>query len=74
MDVWTKDGKKHHIETRAARGSAANPLKDGEIEDKLLAEAANWQSGHDVKPLIDAVWTLERLDDVGRLLKLATPR
>src|SRR5437660_3106151 len=74
MDVWTKDGKHHHVETRAARGSAANPLKDGEIEDKLLAEAASWRPGHDVRPLIDAVWTLERLDDVARLAALTIPR
>jgi 2-methylcitrate dehydratase PrpD len=74
MDVWTQDGKQHHVATRAARGSAANPLKDGEIEDKLLAEAARWRPGHDVRPLIDAVWTLERLDDVARLAALTIPR
>ena len=71
MDVWTKDGKQHHVETRAARGSAANPLKDREIEDKLWAEAASWQPGHDIQPLIDAVWSLERLDNV---MALPIPR
>jgi 2-methylcitrate dehydratase PrpD len=71
MDVWTKDGKKHHVETRAARGSAANPLKDHEIEDKLLAEAASWRPGYDVRPLIDAVWSLDRLDNV---MALPIPR
>jgi 2-methylcitrate dehydratase PrpD len=74
MDVWTKDGRKHHVETRAARGSAANPLKDGEIEDKLLAEAASWRPGHDIRPLIDAVWALEHLDDVSRLVAMTVPR
>ena len=71
MDVVTKDGKKHSISTKAARGSAANPLKDGEIEDKLLAEAASWRPGYDIRPLIDAVWTLDRLDDV---MALPIPR
>jgi len=71
MDVWTKDGKKHHVETRAARGSAANPLKDLEIEDKLLAEAASWRPGYDARPLIDAVWSLDRLDNV---MALPIPR
>ena len=74
MEVSTKDGKKHPVATRAARGSAANPLKDGEIEDKLRTEAASWQPGHDIQPLIDAVWGLERADDVARLVALATPR
>jgi 2-methylcitrate dehydratase PrpD len=73
MDVWTKDGRKHHVETRAARGSAASPLKDSEIEDKLRTEATRWRPGHDVQPLIDAVWSLERLDDAARLAALTMP-
>ncbi|MBV8392131.1 MAG: MmgE/PrpD family protein [Alphaproteobacteria bacterium] len=74
MDVVTRDGKKHSVSTKAARGSTANPLKDSEIEDKLRAEAASWQSGHDIQPLIDAAWTLDRSDDAATLLALAIPR
>lgn len=73
MDVWTRDGQKHHVATRAARGSAANPLKDGEIEEKLTTEAASWRPGHDVRPLIDAVWSLERLDDAAKLAAMTVP-
>src|SRR5262249_51173265 len=39
VDFWTADGRKHSRSTQAARGSAANPLTDGEIEGKLLDEA-----------------------------------
>ena len=60
MDVATADGKSTALSTQAARGSAANPLKDAEIEDKLRAEAESWQPGHDIQPLIDAVWALDR--------------
>jgi len=74
MEIWTRDGKKHAVATRAARGSAANPLKNREIEDKLRTEAASWRPGHDVQPLIDAVWSLERLDDVSRLAAMTVPR
>jgi len=73
MDLVTADGRSHTLATQAARGSAANPLKDSEIEDKLRTEAASWQPGHDIQPLIDAVWTLDRSEDVGALLKLAVP-
>jgi 2-methylcitrate dehydratase PrpD len=73
MEIWTTDGEKHSLATRAARGSPENPLKDGEIEDKLLAEAASWRPGHDVQPLIDAVWTLERLDDAAKLAEMTVP-
>ena len=59
MDVFTADGKKHSVVTKAARGSPSNPMKDTEIEDKLRAEAGRWRPGHDIQKLIDAVWALE---------------
>jgi 2-methylcitrate dehydratase PrpD len=74
MDFVTADGKTHTVATQAARGSAANPLKDAEIEDKLRIEAESWQKGHDIQPLIDAVWAVDRSEDVSALLKLAIPR
>jgi 2-methylcitrate dehydratase PrpD len=73
MDFVTADGKTYTVSTQAARGSAANPLKDSEIEDKLRTEAASWQRGHDIQPLIDAVWAVDLSDDASSLLKLAVP-
>ncbi|WP_422000193.1 MmgE/PrpD family protein [Reyranella sp.] len=73
MNIWTADGRKHALSTAAARGSAANPLKDTEIEQKLVDEARSWRSDHDIRPLIDAVWALDRSDDASTLLKLAIP-
>ncbi|MEA2847984.1 MAG: hypothetical protein QOG78_3265 [Rhodospirillaceae bacterium] len=74
MDFWTKDGKKHSVSTRAARGSSANPLKDAEIERKLLDEAKSWRPGHDIRPLIDAVWELDKNGDVSNLAAMTVPR
>jgi 2-methylcitrate dehydratase PrpD len=74
MDFWTSDGKKHSVSTRAARGSSANPLKDAEIEQKLLDEAKSWRPSHDVRPLIDAVWALDKSDDVSNLAAVTVPR
>jgi 2-methylcitrate dehydratase PrpD len=73
MDIWTTDGKKHALSTKAARGSVANPLKDAEIEAKLRDEARRWKPGHDVQKLIDAVWSLEKSDDVSTLAALTRP-
>jgi 2-methylcitrate dehydratase PrpD len=74
MDLWTTDGKRHGIATRAARGSSSNPMKDTEIEAKLRAEAGRWRPGHDVQKLIDAVWSLEKSADVSALAALTVPR
>ena len=71
MDFVTADGRTHTLSTQAARGSAANPLKDSEIEDKLRIEAASWKPGHDIQPLIDAVWALDKSDDASSLAALA---
>jgi 2-methylcitrate dehydratase PrpD len=73
MEITTKDGRKHALSTKAARGSTSNPLKDKEIEDKLRIEAESWQRGYTVQPLIDAVWSLDKSDDVSKLAALATP-
>jgi 2-methylcitrate dehydratase PrpD len=74
MDFWTKDGKKHSVSTQAARGSSANPLKDSEVEQKLLDEARSWRPAHDIKPLIDAVWALDKSGDVSTLAAMTVPR
>ena len=73
MEFTTTDGKVHKMSTQAAKGSAANPLKDSEIERKLRDEARSWNASHDIQPLIDAVWSLDKSGDVSTLAKLATP-
>jgi 2-methylcitrate dehydratase PrpD len=74
VDIWTADGKKHSVSTKAARGSSANPLKDAEIERKLLDEAKSWRPHHDMRPLIDAIWTLDKSGDVSNLAAMTVPR
>ena len=73
IQMWTTDGQTFSITIPAARGSLANPLTDREIEDKVRTLAAGWNADHDVQPLIDAVWALDRSDDAGTLLRLTVP-
>jgi len=74
VELWTADGNQHSLATSAARGSPGNPMSDADIEAKLLTIAAGWQPGCDARPLIDAVWALDRSDDASRLLPLTVPR
>jgi 2-methylcitrate dehydratase PrpD len=73
MRIEMKDGAVYALVVPAARGSLARPLSDREIEEKLRALAAGWCPAHDVQPLIDAVWTLDRAEDAGTLLRLTVP-
>jgi 2-methylcitrate dehydratase PrpD len=74
VELTTADGCRHRLSTPAARGSASNPMSDADIEAKLATVAADWQSGYDPVPLIEAVWTLERSSDAAGLLALTVPR
>jgi 2-methylcitrate dehydratase PrpD len=59
------------ITVEQARGSTGRPLTDQDIENKFktLSEQAN--AGCDQEALIQAVWAIESLDDVGALMALA---
>ena len=74
VELSTRDGTSHSLSTSAARGSPSNPMRDKDIEDKLRTIAASWRAGHDVEPLIDAIWTLEKSSDVSGVLALTVPR
>jgi 2-methylcitrate dehydratase PrpD len=74
IELTTKDGKTHRLSTPAARGSPSNPLSDGALEDKLRAAADGWQPGYDCRPLIEAIWALDRSADAASVLALTVPR
>jgi 2-methylcitrate dehydratase PrpD len=74
VELSTRDGTSHSLSTSAAPGSPSTPMRDKDIEDKLRTIAASWRAGHDVEPLIDAIWTLEKSSDVSGVLALTVPR
>ena len=53
-----------------AKGDAARGERIARVIDE---EAKSWSASYDAQPLIDAVWALDRSDDVGGLAKLAVP-
>lgn len=56
-----------------ARGSLERPLTDLEIESKLRDLAAIGGRQADIDRLIEAVWSLDRIGNAGRLMALAAP-
>jgi len=74
VEIATADGKLYKLSQPAARGSDANPMSDGDLEDKLRTAAAAWEPRHDVAPLIDAIWNLDCGEDVSRLAAFTVPR
>jgi 2-methylcitrate dehydratase PrpD len=74
VEITSADGAVHRLAQSAARGSDVNPMSDADLEQKLRTVAASWNPKADVGPLIDAVWSLDKSDDVSRLASLAIPR
>lgn len=70
MVVRTRDGRELRRTVDAARGSRGRPLTDAELEEKLqtLADRAGFAGA---RPLIEALWSLDRLDDAGEVMRLA---
>jgi 2-methylcitrate dehydratase PrpD len=74
VTVTTSSGNNYELSQPAARGSDANPMSDKNLEDKLRDAAASWIPGHDIAPLIDAIWQVDKSDDIATLAALTVPR
>lgn len=72
--VHTRDGKTLSRDIDAALGSRSNPLSDDQLESKL--EALSRHSGFkgDHKRLADAIWSIEKMDDAGEVVRLAAQK
>lgn len=73
VEITTADGKTEKLLQKAARGSDANPMSDQDLEDKLRTAATGWNPQHNVAPLIDAIWALDKSSDVSKLAALSVP-
>lgn len=68
--VRTHDGREHVEEIEAARGSRGRPLSDDELVEKLVTLARRIGIAAPAA-LIDAIWSLDKADDAGALMRLA---
>jgi len=59
------------VEIAHAKGSLADPLSDSDLEQKLRELAAYGKAGYQPQALIEQIWTIEKMTDVGQLMFLA---
>jgi 2-methylcitrate dehydratase PrpD len=67
------DGSEFTTIVEHARGSLERPLSDAELEKKLLQLASHGCPDLNVKPLADAIWSIESVSDVQQIMRLAVP-
>lgn len=68
------DGTVLNTHVEHARGSAQRPMTDADIEAKFSRLADSGCRDCDAARLMDAVWSIDRMDDAGGIMKLAIPR
>ena len=69
-EIITKQGKKYSLRVDHPRGHARNPMTDEEVVDKFKSMASKCMSEDHVDQVIDTVFTLDKLDDIGKLNRL----
>lgn len=70
VEIKTKDGKLHSKKVEHPRGHYLNPMDESDIEDKFHQMARRYLDEGRRKEIIAAVWAIDSLDDVGKLIKL----
>jgi len=70
VNITTKDGRTFSKQLDYPKGDPRNPLSDAEIEEKFRALAEGVLSEKAQKKLVDAVWNLERIGSVSKLMAL----
>jgi 2-methylcitrate dehydratase len=70
VTIRTTDGRSLERRLDYPKGDPRNPLTDREIEDKFNALAERTFSASARRRVVDAVWNLEKLDSVSRLMDM----
>ena len=70
VNITTSDGRTFSKQLDYPKGDPRNPLSDAEIEEKFTALADGVLTTAAQKKLIDAIWNLEKLASVSKLMKL----
>jgi len=72
VELTLRDGRRLRHHTKAVRGTAQNRMDRPEVEDKCFALIAPVLGKLRARKLIDAVWNIERVDNVRTLRRLLT--
>ena len=70
LEATLKSGEVVTVHQINPKGHPANPLSDKEIEEKFLKQVAGLLTKKQSRTLLDSLWNLDKLDDVGRLFDL----
>jgi len=70
VEVVTSQGERLTAEVPYHRGHYKNPMSDQEIESKFRTLAADWLTSRQIDALLDRLWNLEQVSDIGEVIRL----
>ena len=70
FEVVTKSGEKHSVQVAYHKGHYRNPLTDNEVDRKFRSLAQEHLPAERVDVLLDRLWHLEDVQNVGDLIRL----
>jgi len=70
VNITTSDGSSYSKQLDYPKGDPRNPLSDAEIEEKFSALAEGVLSPNAQRKLKDAIWNLEKIGSVSKLMAL----
>ncbi len=70
VNITTIDGQRFSTQLDYPKGDPRNPLSDAEIEEKFSALAEGVLSKSAQKKLVDAIWNLDKIGSVSKLMAM----
>ena len=70
VEITTNEGEKYRCEVLRPKGHPMNPMTDAGVEEKFRSMAGKLIGEHQMSQIVDTVYNLEKLADVGNLVKL----
>jgi 2-methylcitrate dehydratase len=70
IEIVTRSGERHVEQGRYPKGHLENPMTDAEVEQKYRALCSDALGESRSEALLDALWTLERQRELGKVLEL----
>ncbi len=70
VEITTKKGEKYSSQVLQPKGHPMNPMIGADVEQKFRSMASKFMDEKQMSRIIDTIYNLEKLDDIGELLKL----
>jgi 2-methylcitrate dehydratase len=70
LDVVTRSGETYSAEVPYHKGHYKNPMTDAEVEEKFRSLAQDLLAPHQTDALLDLLWHLEDVADIGEVIRL----